>query len=159
VLGYTGYLSDDLTLSAQYGELQSKREAYQIAANGQFISYDGVVGNFNQPGCPYVLMDGSYRAVHADAPVRSCYITAVVPTINGEDERKSGRLDLEWRAPGHFYGVHTLKAGYERDRWSTFFGESYAGGVYYRYYHSPGADGQPGTADDPPAGPDGQMGT
>lgn len=159
IVGYTGYLSDELTLTAQYGRLESKRELFQIAPNGTHISYDGVVGNFNQPGCPLVLVDRTYANAHPDEPVASCWISTTIPTAVGKDERKAGRLDLEWRAPGDFFGTHTLKAGYEIDRWSTFFGESYSGGNYYRYYHVPGEDGEPGTADDLPAGPDGQMGT
>lgn len=156
---YTGYLTDELTLSAHYGELRSKREEYQVAANGTLITYDGVVGNFNQPGCPLVLMNSTYARIHPDEPVTGCSITPTIPTAVGKDQRKAGRLDLEYRAPGYWYGTHTLKAGYEVDDWSTFFGESYSGGAYYLYFHSPGEDGMPGTADDPPAGPDGQMGT
>ena len=159
VLGYTGYLNDDLTLTAQYGILKSKREEYQNAPDGKLISYDGVVGNFNQPGCPLVLEDSTYDTFHSDS-VSSCWITTTIPTAVGKDERKAGRIDLEYQVPGFFYGTHTLKAGFEQDKWSTFYGESYSGGNYYKYFHRPGGtDGDPATPDDQPAGADVVAGT
>lgn len=126
---YNGTLTDNLSLSAQYGTLTSNRENYQVSPNGTLISYNGKINDFNQPGCPYILYQSSYTG----ATQPSCYVSSIIGTRNGKDERKAGRVDLSYKLNTAGLGSHLLKTGYETDDWSTFSGESYAGGTYYRY--------------------------
>jgi outer membrane receptor for ferrienterochelin and colicin len=132
---YHGQITDDFSVSIAYGDLTSKRSTSQRSANGDLITYNGVVGDFDQPGCPWI--DDSL--VNVDIP--SCFLSATVASAAGEDTRKNGRVDLSYTLDAGGAGVHTLQAGYENDEWRSFDGESYSGGVYYSY--RPDADGNP----------------
>ena len=135
---YTSYITDDLTVSGQYGQLHSERQEYQYGPNGAYISYDGAVGNFNQPGCPAVTYSATWREANPDVAAGSCYVTTDVDAVNGADTRKAGRFDVGYRLDaGPLLGSHYFKGGYDFDRWNSFDGESYAGGTLYTYY-SPG---------------------
>lgn len=125
---YDGELTDNLSLSLQYGELTNKRESYQIAPNGTINSYNGIVGDFNQPGCPYVTY-----AIEYTGPTPSCYVSSYISTRNGEDNRHTTRIDLSYQLTNSTIGHHGFKFGYEKDNWNTFFGESLSGGAYYDY--------------------------
>jgi len=119
---YTGYLTDSLTLSAQYG--QFKIENYSNPRN--------------LPGsdCPRVL-DG--RAVNngssGNLVVEGCYdpnqVTINDPVApNPSDKRQAGRLDLEWKL-----GSHTLRGGLDAEKFtSTDLGYTFTGNAYWRYY-------------------------
>ncbi len=115
---YTGYLTDNLNISAQLGRVKNLSE---------------IRTNKNQHGrdCPWVL-DWQLNPM-------GCYD----PNNNGSerdskappdgDLRKSGRLDLEYT-----WGAHTLRAGYDGQRFTTSQAGSVqsSGGIYYRYYRS-----------------------
>lgn len=115
---YTGYLSDNLNISAQLGQVESLSE---------------IRTNKNQKGrdCPWVL-DWQLNPM-------GCYD----PNNNGSerdskappdgDLRKSGRLDLEYN-----WGAHTLRVGYDAQKFTTSQAGSVqsSGGIYYRYYKS-----------------------
>ncbi len=133
---YTGNITDDLTLTAQYGQLHNKREEYQIAANGQRISYDGTIGNFNQPGCPFVSYQPSWTKLNPGAPTPSCYVTEDLDSADGLDTRKAGRADLSYKLnlPIPFVATQTFAIGYDFDRWTSASGESRSGGAGITYY-------------------------
>jgi len=131
---YTGYFTDQLTFAAQYGQLNSKRSERQYAADGSLISYNGMIGDYNQPGCPYVVYAASWQTAHKTSAQPTCYITSQVDASTGEDTRKAGRLDFDYKVPAQLLGAHTLKAGYSWDKWNSFYGASYSGGTYYTYY-------------------------
>lgn len=151
IANYTGYLTDNLTLTAQGGVLNSKREQYQNAADGTRISYNGVVGDFNQPGCPLVITLSSWTTYNGVAAPNTCFLTTTVDAETSEDDRTAGRVDLEYRLASH-----ALKGGVEIDQWSSKDGTTYSGGTYYRYANRDatdpnagrGADNIQGTADD-----------
>ena len=128
---YTGYLTDKLTLTAQYGTLDSSRENYQRAPDGSLIAYDGTVGNFNQPGCPLVVYEGGWQAQNPGAPLGACYVSTTIGTQAAKDKRTAGRVDFEYALP-----KHTVGFGVDMDKWSSFDGESYVGGSYYRYQYN-----------------------
>jgi hypothetical protein len=137
---YTGTLTDNFTVSAQYGRLKSSRVNYQVAPSGAIISYNGQIGDFNQPGCPLVLSNAAWRAANGGVTPTSCYVDSSIDAINGADKRDSGRIDFEYKLNAGAAGTHTLKAGFDSDKWATFFGSSYPGGSYYRYQITGGAN-------------------
>lgn len=102
---YTGYLSDDFTLSALYGKGTYKRES--VADND----------------CPLVI---DQRDI-ADT-VHGCWSDQTVERPDGGDERVAMRLDGEW-----IVGDHQLRFGIDREEWTTVGGGRYSGGEYFLY--------------------------
>ena len=102
---YTGYLSDNFTLSALYGTGDYKRQSVADTA------------------CPLVvdLRDVAH-------PVHGCWLQSLEQIPNGGDEREAFRLDGEW-----VVGDHQLRFGYDRENWNTVGGANYSGGVYWLY--------------------------
>ncbi|HEY9132013.1 MAG TPA: carboxypeptidase regulatory-like domain-containing protein [Dyella sp.] len=138
ILKYTSYLTDDFTLTAQYGKSKNKRINTAIAANGVVESFDGNLANAaSAPGCP-VIVDARTPVKNGEvAPIQSC---AFVPggqinSDNGQDSRSSGRLDLEWKL-----GDHDLTFGYTRDVTSSNTGTTFEGGAVYTYSSLPNTD-------------------
>lgn len=114
---YTGYLTDNLTVSAQYGKVEN--------LTGKTIGGDTAAAL-----CPAVY----------DAPglvYRGCWdvnhFTVLDPFApDNEDTREAGRLDVEW-----VLGDHTLRGGYDTQKFtSTNAGLTYSGGVYWRYFNT-----------------------
>lgn len=115
---YTGYLSDNFNISGQLGRVKNIRE---LRTNPNLKGRDcpWVLDiNLNPMGCYDPNNNGRER--DAKAPARDY------------DERKSGRLDLEytWKA-------HTIRAGYDAQKFTSAqagSSQNNSGGVYYRYY-------------------------
>ena len=118
---YTGYLTDSLTLSAQYGDLK----------------YDNpyIPGGLPGEDCPTVYGVG---LVYLGCwPAASFAAVRPVSAPPDTDRRKAWRIDLDWRI-----GDHAVRAGLDSEEFvSEFTATDYAGGVYYRYFNSPGAGG------------------
>ncbi|TDR38251.1 TonB-dependent receptor-like protein [Tahibacter aquaticus] len=118
---YTGYLTDNLTLSAQYGEL---------------TALNAVRSPRNLPGadCPAVY-DSRRSAGVTD--YLGCWdenqFTIQDPTAPDErDRRRATRIDLDWQI-----GSHTVRGGYDAEKFdSTNVGLTNSGGVYYRYFRT-----------------------
>ena len=145
---YSGSLTDKLSLSVQYGELNNKRKNYQIAANGSIVSYDGIVNDSDQPGCPYVIYHPTNYSDPLGVGEPSCYIDDEILARNNSDKRKSERIDIDYKFSDTLFGDHMLKFGIEQDDWSSIDGTSYAGGAlyYYRQYTqvNPATDSETG---------------
>lgn len=114
---YTGYLTDDLTLTALYGQQKSDHEAVPFG-------YD--------PGVTYV---SDSRSV-ANPVQRGSYAQLAFP--DAYDETEGGRLDLEWQA-----GAHLFRLGYDRQDSESRAGEVTSGPGYRWIYNScgPGREG------------------
>jgi hypothetical protein len=129
ILKYTGYLTDNFTLTAQYGRLKYARDQYGIDAQGRLEAYDGNVLNLDQPGCPGVIDLRNAVSQGLVQPIQGCSWAGGMNKRGGGDERKEGRLDLEWNV-----GDHDLRAGYVDDKWTTDTGQQgYEGGVLWYY--------------------------
>jgi hypothetical protein len=135
ILKYTSYITDDLTLTAQYG--QSKNSRYNVAysSDGFVESYPGVITE-QATGCPQISDRRSPVVAGQLAPYASCnfvpggFLTA--PQSN--DTRKSFRIDLEYKL-----GDHDITGGWSRDRTTSFFGQGYEGGGLWYYSGDPGS--------------------
>ena len=102
---YTGYLTDNFTLSALFGTGEYSRASSATTS------------------CPLVV---DIRGVAN--PVSGCWLNNVEERPDGGDERTAWRLDAEW-----MLGDHQLRFGYDREDWNTIGGAEYSGGVYYLY--------------------------
>ncbi len=121
VLKYTGYLTDTFTLSALAGRGTFKRNNYSVASNGVVNAYNGDVGNFAS-GCPLIIdaRPGGTRS--------GCYLATTIGRPDAQDTRDQYRIDAEWQL-----GDHLLRGGVDIDNFESVAGESYSGGIYWRY--------------------------
>ncbi|KAF1005680.1 MAG: Protein oar [Luteibacter sp.] len=113
---YTGYITDNFTVTALYGRSNS---VHTVTPGGASAGY------------PYVAYSNA-----ASIPTGQVYnpqYSNYVPSVPGaRDKTRGWRLDLEYRL-----GDHSLRAGIDRqDLESTSGSNGYAGGVYYLYSRS-----------------------
>lgn len=127
IFKYTGYLTDDFTLSAQWGKMKSKNSSEYVSPDGTVTRYDGNIEGGNS-GCPYVVDRRASTQSGLTAPVRSCYLESTVGRFDGNDQRTAYRIDLDYHL-----GDHALAGGFSREKWSSDAGQSYAGGALYYY--------------------------
>ena len=131
VLKYTGYFTDNFTLSALAGHGEFSRSQSIKTANGENVSYNG---NLNQPvgGCPFILdVRPAYRrAATGGAYSSQCNIGAgaLLQAENSKDTRDQFRLDAEWQL-----GDHLFRFGYDLDDYESVAGQANEGGRLWRY--------------------------
>jgi hypothetical protein len=116
---YTGYLTDNLTLTALYGQQKQDHEAVPFG-------YD-----------PSVVYVSDSRSV--PNPVqRGSYAQLAFP--DAYDETNGGRLDVEWQV-----GDHSLRVGYDRQDSESRAGQVTSGPGYRWIYNTcgTGAAGEP----------------
>lgn len=127
IFKYTSYLTDDLTLSAQWGKMKSKNSSDYVSADGTVTKYDGNINGANS-GCPYVIDRRTSTASGLTNPYNSCYLASTIDRFNGEDQRTAWRIDLDWKI-----GDHDIAGGFSKEKWRSDSGQSYAGGALYYY--------------------------
>jgi len=127
IVKYTGYLTEDLTLTAQWGKMDSDNSSYTVSPAGITTRYNGDI-NAPASGCAYTAYNG------VPWGPATCAITSSVDIYGGKDQREAWRVDLDWRL-----GDHELGAGYSDESWSSDAGSSYSGGAYHYYYSKPSA--------------------
>ncbi|MFN4115862.1 MAG: hypothetical protein ACK4F7_05085, partial [Inhella sp.] len=120
---YTGYLTDNFTVSALAG-LVKYQQPKTVGARLDGAECPAVynVGATQPLGC--------WNGIFPGAPGRD---PAAPPT--DDDERKAWRLDFEY-----VLGKHTIRAGLDNQLFtsSEAGGSAYSGGEYWRYYVSNG---------------------
>ncbi|HWU70733.1 MAG TPA: TonB-dependent receptor, partial [Pseudoxanthomonas sp.] len=147
ILKYTGYLTDNFTLSALAGLGKSSRAQHLRTAAGQDVRYGGDLNN-PASGCP-VIQDirPTYRRnlTSGGLPyVSTCNITGgAIQAANNEDTRKQFRVDAEWQL-----GDHRLQFGVDIDNFESVTGTSTEGGRIWRYSTNNGPDATPNTGDE-----------
>lgn len=118
VAKYTGYLTDNFTLSAQAGRLENTDNFRTTPADGADCPavYDSrPAGNpLNFIGCwnesAFTVPDAAFGA--------------------DTDERQAYRIDAEWAL-----GDHYVRFGYDDEKFTSgHAGQTYSGGIYYRYF-------------------------
>ncbi|WP_189375848.1 TonB-dependent receptor [Thermomonas carbonis] len=124
---YTGYLSDNFTLSVLAGTTESARGNYSVSSSGLVNEYNGTVG-VPAAGCP-VIVDARPSVVNNTIVGRSgCSIADILGRPDAKDTRDQFRIDAEWQL-----GDHLLRAGIDIDNFESVAGESYSGGAVWRY--------------------------
>ena len=125
---YTGYITDDLTVSALYGT--------------QKINHVQTNYGFN-PACPYISVGSNAQAPGIIYNTCQTATTSTLPLDGANDKTKGWRLDIEYRL-----GDHDIRFGYDAQNAKSFTGKEYAGGYAWVY----GKQTNPATAIDPGLG-------
>lgn len=133
-LRYTANLTPDLTLTGQWGQLKYSRSDVFVNADGQQFTYNGVLTDLNQPGCPFVT-DNTANGANDDgvAVASTCSSGASLYTKGRGDFRTNWRVDLEYKLELGFLGSHDFKVGYDHDNFQSKDGETSEGGSNYTY--------------------------
>lgn len=119
---YTGYFGDNFTLSGQVGQLK-------------ILTGDRDPALLGSEACPRAF---DSRANPAQTEKIGCWLEAVtfvrdVTRPPDQDRRNAWRIDAEWRL-----GDHQIRFGYDDEKFtSQRAGQSYTGGIYYRYFKRP----------------------
>jgi outer membrane receptor protein involved in Fe transport len=108
---YTGYITDNLTITALYGKSKAKHSDTQLSTSGA--------------ACPLVI---DVRNVPSSQAYNSCWLTTTVLSPGAQDDTKGWRFDVEYTL-----GDHDLRVGLDNYDVSSYSGITYAGGEYYRY--------------------------
>lgn len=118
---YTGYLTDDLTLSLMYG-----KQKIEHADNPW--GYD--------PSCP--RLSGNTSANNQMPGIvynKTCQFAATNKLDGAFDETKGGRFDLEYQL-----GSHGLRIGYDDSTAHSVLGSEYAGGFVWVFQQTSNKD-------------------
>ena len=106
---WTGYLSENFTLSALYGRGEYSRGGTDT----------------NSANCPIVI-DSRTSVVIGPLGVAGCWLgTGLVGDPNAGDVRNAWRVDGEWSL-----GDHLVRFGVDREKFSTLDGSVYSGTAY-----------------------------
>ena len=118
ILKYTGYITDNLTVSAQFGRLFSLRNKVNDPSR---VGFD----------CPVIIGP-------SEQPLFGCWNSSYLmirdsKAVDDSDTRKGKRFDVEYSVGGH-----TIRAGWDGQEFmSTSAGSTFSGGVAYRYLSMP----------------------
>ncbi len=119
IVKYTGNLTDDLTLTALYGQSKSNHENY----------FDGYDVFDLKSSIAQVVSSPSVRAPGI-AYTNNQPLTGNIMPKGGKDTVKSARIDLEYKL-----GAHTIRAGLDRNKlFSDNAGFITAGGSQWQYF-------------------------
>ena len=117
---YTGYLTDNLTVSALVGSVNEKL-ARTVGARQTGLD------------CPVILEIDQAEIGCWAKPFPGPRVRSPNAKPADEDKRRAFRFDVDYTI-----GSHTLRAGVDRQTFTSYAGAEavYSGGYYYRYYVS-----------------------
>jgi len=116
IFKWTSYLTDNLTMALQYGQMRNQASQFTISPDGDYSYYDG---NVQAPdgACPYVVYNGGKIG---------CAVNSRVDIYGGKNSRDSYKADFEWQL-----GAHKVAFGYSDETWKSRQGTAYSGGAYW----------------------------
>jgi outer membrane receptor for ferrienterochelin and colicin len=117
IFKYTGYLTDDLTLSATYGKSKRSNKQYNIG-NSEELAY--ITGS--------TLQD---PAITGGQRITNSNVSDAV--VDGTDKTRGLRVDLEYRL-----GDHTITAGVDNMYFDAINEGQEQGGIGYRWAYNVG---------------------
>lgn len=113
---YTGYVTDNLTITALYGNSTSEHVQDPVSTSGS--------------ACPYVT--GTYVSGGAVFNPPKCYLVGTVLAPGAKDKTHGGRLDFEYRL-----GSHDLRVGLDDQTLESYSGTAYEADQRYSYAKAP----------------------
>ena len=119
IFKWTSYLTDNLTMSLQYGQMRNRSSQFTVSPDGVMSYYNGDVES-PVGACPYV-----YNYVLGSRT--GCAVVSSVDMMGGKNSRKGGRADFEWQL-----GDHKVTFGYSDETWKSKAGSSYSAGAYWQ---------------------------
>ena len=127
VARYTGYITDNFTISALYGHGEFSRSNYGVSANGQVQQF---AGNLTGPvaGCPIINDTRRGVSTGARAAIKGCNFINILGRRDALDTRDQFRIDAEWQL-----GDHLIRFGYDADQFESVDGNAYSGGAVFTY--------------------------
>lgn len=123
-LKYTGYLTDNFTLSALYGQGKNSRYERGVYANGVEAIYDGNLAT-GAGGCPSVS-DLSGLGLLTSRGIVPCNFFGSIGSVNNRDKRDQFRVDAEWSL-----GDHLIRFGVDYDKFTSFDATDSEGGAQW----------------------------
>jgi TonB-dependent Receptor Plug Domain len=115
ILKYTGYLTDDLTLTALVGKTRSVHDSANLGYN---------------PSIPAIFVTGPDQIPGFTYPrPQTVTGTTDVLTPGASDTNKGARIDLEWRVNSQ----HTLRGGIDYNKIESVAGTAQGGGSRWTY--------------------------
>lgn len=127
VARYTGYITDNFTISALYGHGEFSRSNYGVSGAGLVQEY---TGNLTGPvaGCPRVIDTRRGVSTGARPAIKGCSFLNFLGRRDALDTRDQFRIDAEWQL-----GDHLLRFGYDADKFKSVDGIAYSGGALFIY--------------------------
>jgi hypothetical protein len=115
IFKWTSYLTDNLTMALQYGQMRNKDSQFTISPDGEHSYYDG---NIQAPdgACPYVTYNG--------APIGCAVTSDYIGIYGGRNSRDSYKADFEWQL-----GDHKIAFGYSDETWKSKQGSARSSGA------------------------------
>ncbi|MDE2082342.1 MAG: TonB-dependent receptor [Burkholderiales bacterium] len=126
ILKYSGYLSDDLTVTALYGESRTEHKQTPVGYNPAFP----------QIICNSAVLPSTLSCVNNQT------LTGNLLVPGAFDSNKGGRFDFEYKLTAN----HTVRAGIDYQKITSLSGAATAGGIGWQYFK----------ATDPSLAPDNQ---
>ncbi|TAA12152.1 TonB-dependent receptor [Pseudoxanthomonas winnipegensis] len=114
IFKWTSYLTDNLTMALQYGQMRNKDSQFTISPGGDYSYYNGDV-DAPDGACPYVTYNGTQVG---------CAVSSSVGIYGGRNSRDSYKGDFEWQL-----GDHKIAFGYSDETWKSKQGTAYSGGA------------------------------
>lgn len=114
ILKYTGYITDDLTVTAVLGRTKTPHEQTPAGFNPALAQVIAATGNTPASLGVIPILQGT---------------TGNLLTPGAFDTNKGGRIDIEYKAGSK----HTLRAGIEKNTIESLAGQSTAGGNIWNY--------------------------
>lgn len=118
---YTGYITDNLTLTGQYGE----QTIDHLEAPWNFDASCPRISGWNSPSL-------QKPGIVYNAP---CQTGATTPLDGANDKVKAWRLDVEYRL-----GDHDIRVGYDSNQARSYTGSEYAGGYVWVFMQTANAN-------------------
>ncbi|WP_271679448.1 TonB-dependent receptor [Thermomonas mangrovi] len=127
ILKYTGYITDNFTLSVLAGHGESSRSNYSVTETGIVNEYNGEVG-VPASGCPVIVDARPSVAATPNLRRTGCTLSNFLGRPDAKDSRDQYRIDAEWQL-----GDHLIRGGVDIDNFESVAGQSYSGGAVWRY--------------------------
>lgn len=126
ILKYTGYITPNVTVTAQYGHLKHTINQWGHDVTIGRFTYDGNIHS-SGTGCPVIIDLRKKVTAGLRPPAPSCDWAPGLIKQGAFDSRTDKRIDIDW-----VVGNHDIRAGYDDDQWQSDRGsQGFSGGALW----------------------------